>query len=224
MKINITFIAAMIISLVIFQSCKKVTTDGDIEVVYFADLQLEGETAMVLNVGDSYEEPGYVASEQGVDITDKVKISGSVNTNTPGAYTLTYSVLNSDGYPKSLQRMVFVVPDNLSTEDFSGTYKGQRTGRDETESATNITSVAGGVFFADDFFGGFYNYVAGYGPTYRLATYFYVTAGNEVVGLSTNSPWGPWDILNGVYNSATGVFTHEVSQPDLTFGVKLTKE
>jgi hypothetical protein len=224
MKINITTIVTVIISLMLFQSCKKVSTNGDIDIVYFADLQLNGDQVMVITLGDTYDEPGYIALEQGEDISSKVKVGGNVNANSSGAYTLTYSVSNSDGYSKSLQRLVLVVPEGLSPVDFSGTYAGQRVVRADNAAATVIESVGGGAFYATDFFGGFYNYVAGYGPTYQLGTYFYVSGNNEVKALSTASPWGPWDVLNGVYDSATKVFTYEVSQPDLTFGVKLTKE
>ena len=75
------------------------------------ELKLVGNAVVYLNYGVSYKEPGYSATDniEG-DITDKVTVSGSVDSYSPGNYTLTYTV--SDEYENvvSLTRTVVVRP------------------------------------------------------------------------------------------------------------------
>lgn len=206
-----------------FYSCEK-ETEGISRITYYTDLQLKGAPEMSIKQGESYVEPGYTAIENEVDVSDKVEVKGNVNSNTPGVYRLIYQAINVDGFVKNVERLVVVVPTNVSTIDLSGNYKGQRSGQPESEGACEIISLSNGAFKATDFFGGFYNLVRGYGPAYRLLTYFYLTTDNEIVALSTNSPWGPWEIHNGKYVPETGVFTHTVFQDGFAFNVTLTKE
>ena len=72
-------------------------------------LHLKGDKNITLKVGDKYEEPGYNAVDYiDGDITDKVKITGKVNTSNPGVYRLVYSVVNSDGVTTSESRVITV--------------------------------------------------------------------------------------------------------------------
>lgn len=60
-------------------------------------LTLLGEQVMQIRQGTPYVEPGFTAiSKVGGDITNKVKIIGSVNINNPGTYSLEYSVTDQD--------------------------------------------------------------------------------------------------------------------------------
>jgi len=203
-------------------SCEKDSKDIS-RVTYYANLNLTG-SYVVVKLGDTYVEPGYVATENNVDITSKVVVSGTVNTAVPGAYTLTYSVDNKDGFAKTATRIVIVAPNGLSTADISGVYTGQRVGKAASLHACSITKLAEGVFFATDLFGGYYNFIAKYGPAYSMNTYFYLNADNTYVSLWNDTPWGPWEIQNGVYNPGTGVMTHRVYQDGFGFNVILTKE
>jgi len=213
----------ILVSVLFLFACEK-ETEGISRVTFYTDLQLNGPSEMSVKQGVSYVDPGYVAIENEEDVTDKVQVVGTVDTSTPGAYRLTYVATNLDGFQKTVNRLVFVVPANTSTVDVTGTYKGQRIGRAEAADACVITSLSNGVFKATDFFGGFYNLVVGYGAAYRLLTYFYITPANEVKALSTDSPWGPWEIQNGLYNPATNVFTHRAFQDGFGFNVILTKQ
>jgi len=209
------------------QGCEKETTAGYTDIVYYADLQLEGTSPMIVALGEPYVEPGYSATEREEDVTDKVEVSGSVDTNTPGVYNITYRVTSLDGFTKTVRRQVFVLPaDALVSEDVAGVYSGQRAGSALTAAACTISQVeeGAGVYYATDFFGGYYNKVANYGPSYSLATYFYINADNSVTSLSNTSPWGPWQILNGKYDAAESTFVHDVEQDGFTFKVTLTKD
>lgn len=75
-----------------------------------------------IKVGGSYEEPGYKATDNCLgDITDKVIIEGSVDTNTVGSYELTYKV-SDDVNEVSVTRTVRVLSNvaTLGTENAGG--------------------------------------------------------------------------------------------------------
>ena len=65
---------------------------------------------MTLNVGEKYTEPGATASDkQDGNITDKIKISGKVDTSKAGTYTIVYTVSDTAGNTTSKKRTVKVV-------------------------------------------------------------------------------------------------------------------
>lgn len=61
-------------------------------------ITLTGDSAITLTVGDSYSDAGATATDtfEG-DLTEDITVSGSVDTDTAGEYTLTYSVADSSG-------------------------------------------------------------------------------------------------------------------------------
>ena len=72
-------------------------------------LELNGNSMIVLEVGDEYVEPGFNASDTiDGDLNDNVTITGEVDTNTPGTYTITYEVENSSGDKLTKTRTVIV--------------------------------------------------------------------------------------------------------------------
>ncbi len=73
------------------------TLSGDGEITFYAGRQ-------------TYGEPGYAADDNvSGDITDRVKVDGSVDSETPGVYTLTYSVEDDWGNRAEATRTVTVV-------------------------------------------------------------------------------------------------------------------
>ncbi len=73
-------------------------------------LTLKGGNAYSLYLGETYQEPGYVASDScDGDLTDKVAVTGNVDTNKIGRYTLTYEVKDQSGKSASATRTVVVV-------------------------------------------------------------------------------------------------------------------
>ncbi|MBR6405184.1 MAG: DUF5011 domain-containing protein [Lachnospiraceae bacterium] len=72
-------------------------------------LTLGGEIRMYLPVGTPYTEPGYSAVDDvDGDITDRVQVSGGVDSNAEGIYTLTYSVADQEGNTAAASREVFM--------------------------------------------------------------------------------------------------------------------
>ena len=72
-------------------------------------LTLLGEKTRTIPKGSIYSEQGYKAiDEKDGNITDKVKVTGNVDTSKTDTYKLTYSVTNSRGKTASVERTVVV--------------------------------------------------------------------------------------------------------------------
>lgn len=97
-------------------------TVGISKITYFPVLTKEGTDYMVIAVGGTYTEPGVTAKEGSADLT--VTTSGTVDTNTPGIYTLNYSAVNKDGFSASERRTVVVYSTDATAaaNDLSGNY------------------------------------------------------------------------------------------------------
>jgi PKD repeat protein len=78
-------------------------------------LTLNGAADVQLTVGDAYTELGVQALDnKDGDISSSVQMSGSVDTNTPGTYTVTYTVKDKAGNASEITRTV-VVQEKLDT-------------------------------------------------------------------------------------------------------------
>ncbi len=82
-------------------------------------ITLNGENPTILNQHDSYNEAGASADDE-VDGNLAVTISGSVDTNTAGEYTITYSTQDSAGNKASLTRTVVVKDTTKPTITLNG--------------------------------------------------------------------------------------------------------
>lgn len=84
-------------------------------------ITLKGKSNIYLKVGNKYTEPGYTATDNcDGEITNKVTVSGSVNTNSTGSYTLTYSVKDSSSNEISVNRVVTVYLPVTQTQSANG--------------------------------------------------------------------------------------------------------
>ncbi|MCL1810423.1 MAG: DUF5011 domain-containing protein, partial [Clostridiales bacterium] len=81
-------------------------------------ITLIGGTSISVNLGSAFVEPGYSAFDNaGGDVTDRVVVTGTVNTAVAGTYTLTYTVSDNAGNVGSATRTVMVVvplPESVS--------------------------------------------------------------------------------------------------------------
>src|SRR5690606_2241154 len=80
----------------------------------------------IVKQGDPYVEPGATAQDNfDGDVSDKIEISGDVDTSTIGTYTVTYTVSDSVGNVATAERTVNVV------EPFGNWYTGEGPPSDE---------------------------------------------------------------------------------------------
>ncbi|WP_395833253.1 kelch repeat-containing protein [Cystobacter fuscus] len=73
-------------------------------------LVLNGPSVITLDVGNPYTEQGATASDscEG-ELSSRVRISGTVDTSTPGSYTVTYTVADGAGHEATTTRTVHIV-------------------------------------------------------------------------------------------------------------------
>jgi len=197
----------------------------DTRVTYFAQLELLGDEFIEMNVGETFTDPGFVATEAGEDITAKVVVTGSVNTSVGAFYRLNYSVSNVDGFAVSAQRLVMVKdPDNFASAYYGESQYGTRH---YYGAPITISDLGGGNYLIDDILGGFYAY--GRYPNYSLD--FLLEA---VIHLNDDNTielvqFGDWywgsdvpDLIAGSYDPATGTVSLELDFGS-PFLVTLTK-
>ena len=73
-------------------------------------LTLNGSQKMQISQGDSYAEPGYTATDKlDGNLNGKVAVTGTVDGNKPGTYTLQYRVVNSKDLSATASRAVEVI-------------------------------------------------------------------------------------------------------------------
>lgn len=77
------------------------------------EIALNGGDTMTILAGDKFVDPGVTARDNvDGDISAKVKVSGNVDTATPGTYTLTYKIADSSGNTAETSRTVTVSSEN----------------------------------------------------------------------------------------------------------------
>lgn len=199
----------------------------DTRVTHFAELELLGDTWIEMNVGDTFKDPGYKATEGTEDITSKVVVSGNVNTSVGAFYNLNYSVANKDGFAVSASRTVMV----KDLQKFASAYYGesQYGTRHYYDAPITISSLGGNAYLIDDLLGGFYAY--GRYPQYLGSLDFLLEAAIQLnddnsIELLEYGDWYWGDdvptLVDGSYDPATGkiVLNMDFGAP---FIVTLTK-
>jgi hypothetical protein len=229
---KISNLLMLIILLPLFSGCKKeLSTDGISRVTYYVVLDLTNGPLLFYPKGPTYVDPGFKAMEGTADVTNKVVVTGSVNSTKVGQYVLTYSATNADGFSASVSRTVIVYDPTAPATDLSGNYLSNVTrispSRAFTGLSVTITKKAPGIFFVSDLLGGFYDQGANYlyGPDYAMNGYLQLNADNTLTYISSFCP-GFGDSLNGltngVYNPVTRVITWRSSYTPSNYNYLIT--
>lgn len=225
----------------VFFACEK-ETEGISTTTYYCDLTLKGNPVEWVFLGQEFKEPGYVALENGVDVSEHVTIAGTVDGSKTGIYKLNYSIKNSDGFPKNDSRIV-IVSDPTASAIESGFYKVSKqssrtklntgpgaTGSKEykEEPVVLIYQVSPGKFYCSDFLGGYYEVGKGYGPQAAMTGHFLLDPNDNTISLSDSfiAAWkdGLDAIVNGVYDPATKTIKFTAQYASLfDFNIILTK-
>lgn len=81
-----------------------------------SDFYLKGDSTIIVNYGDTYEDEGYVAKLYKKDVSKKVKVNGKIDFKKVGTYKITYKLkLDYLNIEKVLVRKIKVV-DNVPPE------------------------------------------------------------------------------------------------------------
>lgn len=206
---------------VLFLSSCDVETTGDVSrVTIFPELTINGDATMLSEVGEAFADPGANATISGSPI--EFQTTSDLDTNTPGFYTVVYSVENSDGFEASAQRTVIVYENNGTA---AGVYDGIRVNRD-LGGYVLLTSASGNDYNCTDLLGGYYHQGLLYGTAYAFPGVITVPGDGTVTSASGgNGGFGPVSMSAGVDNGA-GVLswfgTLDAYAP-FGFDVQLTK-
>ncbi|MDR3340912.1 MAG: DUF5012 domain-containing protein [Candidatus Symbiothrix sp.] len=226
----------LVCSLIAFAGCHEITSEDPSKITYYVSFELQGDRTMFVKVGDTFTDPGVIATEGDLDVSAGVKITGSVNTGEIGLYNITYSAVNVDGFSASAARTVFVYNPAVTTDVAgaytvaSGTHRlAFSNGAQVAYSGypVRISKVAPGIFYVSDFFGGYYEVRAGYGANYAMTGYFSLNEDNTIDLLDSHvNGWGDAldDLENASYDPQSGVIEWgAVYAGAYSFNVKLSK-
>lgn len=219
-----------------FLACEDDTTMDTSKVTYFVDFEMLGDQTILLPLATTYSEPGVIATEGENDITSSIVVTGTVNSNKVGIYTIDYAATNVDGFSSSVQRTVVVYDPEITT-DISGVYTAatgtyrltKSTGAEIPYAGYNVTltQLVPGIFSVSDFFAGYYEVRAGYGASYAMRGYIKLNADNSVELLSSQvAGWGDSldNLTDGQYNPETGGLNWAAGYAgSMIFYIKLTK-
>ena len=214
MKKNVLYTMLFAFVALVLTSCGDKDSEGKSRFTFYPTIELEGDTYLVWDKGTPFVDPGYSSTMNGEDVSGQVTVSGSVNTNKSGIYTLTYTtVKNEDGFDASASRTVVVLDPNSDIEGFYLTQPSSYRSYNGNEVAYGrsfeilVIDNGDGTLDVDDLFGGWYAQRAGYGANYMMGGTIALAADGSLSLVSSLVPgWG--DSLEGVEGTySSGVFT-----------------
>lgn len=232
MKKNILYTMLLMLATMFVTSCEDDSTAGLTRITYYPTLTLEGESFVVAEKGAAFQDPGYSATLQGEDVTDQVEVTSNVDTSKSGLYSITYSIVNADGFSKSASRQVLVVDPNDPVE---GVYY---SAPDCYRISSGKTTVYGksyrvyilangdGTYTINDVLAGYYAQRAGYGNNYAMEAEFAVAADGAITLNGSYVPgWGDGldSLENGQFDAATGTITWKAVYVGMEFYITLNK-
>ncbi len=76
--------------------------------------KLNGSNEISFNIGDKWEDPGFIYQDSGKDLSSEVKVDSNVDTNKVGNYEINYSI-RVGFVSNSLKRKVNVLDSNINS-------------------------------------------------------------------------------------------------------------
>ncbi len=110
---------SLLITIIFLVSC---STEAPItsDITFFADVQIIGDRTIAITEGNTFTDPGAISLINGEEVS--FTTAGSVDTNTPGIYNLTYETINDEGFSATAKRTVVVLSSTPSIYDLSGSW------------------------------------------------------------------------------------------------------
>ena len=103
------------------------------------EIKLNGNSIITININEDYKDPGATANDnKDGNITDKIKMSGKVDTSKVGTYTITYTVEDSSGNKATVTRKVIVRDKDNPSGNITG---GNNTTGNEINNNTVTNTV-----------------------------------------------------------------------------------
>lgn len=196
---KIIHIFSFILLLFLIAGCEKDSNVPPSEVTYFPKMEMSGKAVINLDcTTTTFTDPGVTALEGGkpVDITTVVhgRYFGGTVVNSADVYDISYTALNVDGIPGSVQRTVYFPPCNGDfINSIEGVYEstvvrnGVVSAQYQGLKHVYVKKVGTNVFQLSDAIGGYYDFGRGYGSDYAFVG-MTVTANSLA---SNNFTYGP---------------------------------
>lgn len=232
MKKYISSVLVAAAMIVLPASCSK-DTEGMTGITYYPVLEIIGNSTEIITTGQSYADPGATAVLNGEDVTDRIKVSTSLDFSNPrpGYYDINYSVVNADGFSVTATRYVLVTDPN---EPATGFYTVQTDSYRETSSQVFfggypilIYGDGNGNYTVSDFLGGWYEYRAGYGSDYALQGHMTIGADGSITLVdSFVEGWkdGADEMTSGSFDPETKTISWEIIYAGMTFYVNAIQD
>lgn len=161
-------------------SCETEETMGISRVTNYPVITLNGDSTLLIDVDDSFTDPGAVAKEGENEIETATEISKGVyfgkefSSKTPDKYTISYSAENKDGFKGKSIRTVWYFSDGDLSSSLEGIYLSDvQRAPSFTPSAQYddlnyvlIQKTADDTYTISHAIGGYYDIGRSYGPRY----------------------------------------------------------
>jgi hypothetical protein len=171
----------IVLSLMLLVACeKKYDTDGLSTITYYPVFEMTGSSVVFNTLGTPFTEPGIIATSAGSEIPVEVSVVGAftgysgttVNADVADKYLVTYTAENSDGFPNTATRVVWVFNTGDLVTSIEGLYtstvlRGGASGAQYTDMEyVLIWKKSGNTYGVSDAIGGYYDIGRVYGETY----------------------------------------------------------
>ena len=217
MKKNILFTMTLALVALAVTSCGDKESEGLSRITYYPSIELLGNSYAVINLGETYEDEGCYAEQNGQDVSDKVVISSNINNNRVGAYTMRYAAYNEDGFSAVASRTVYVVDPNATIATI---YFGYVRGYEN--APLTISDNGDGTYHVEDLMGGWYcmgiypGYEEAYGYDFHAEADIAIADDNTVTQIGDTGDWyfadsAPVSLAGGTYDPDTKTFNLDVN-------------
>lgn len=153
-----------------FGSCEKETTAGLSRVTNYPLFDVKGGSTVFVAKGETFEDPGVIATENGSEIPVVSSVSGayrggtSVDPAVSDCYDVAYKATNKDGFDGTTHRTVYVVETGDMVNSIEGLYTSTIV-RNGQLRFSDLEYVL--VWKNDD---GTYEFSCGFGAYYEIGT------------------------------------------------------
>lgn len=182
-----------------FASCEKdLDSEGvNTKITYYPTFDMSGDALVFHQLGDVYTDPSVGATEDGVDLQVSVSVTGEFNYysgatvkgDVPDKYVISYSAVNSDGYPGSVSRTVYVFNTGDLVSSIEGLYVSNVVRTSEGAKPqyqgmeyVMIWKTGANTYMLSNALGGYYSIGRAYG--YDYAAQGSVITANDIPGNS----------------------------------------
>lgn len=163
------FLFGMVMTSCEYFESPEETLDVQTGEILFPSITLNGEQYVTIEAGtvSEFDDPGVIATLGSEDISDQAEVSGTVDTTTPGVYTLVYAVTTINSLDQestvTASRFINVSSEDVTAVDLSGSYLG--TGFSGAPTPKEVTLVAPGWYRVPDVLGSGNNIVGFFAHT-----------------------------------------------------------